>query len=951
MTARPLISLLAAALVGSAPAGASARNTGGWIEDRDGRTVIHLKIFELPDPTRTDASTRAEAAIVRAFVKEFPRFFAERYAEYARAHPEVYGRHNWDHVSVEPFQATGLRVEKMETDLLPIAGGMAPDVLYVNFRKSDTYIRQNFLYPLDKPGDGYFTRLDEDEKKLRIHPKILPVMHRAGPGGKHVWAMPYGDPLGRVMTFRKDLFDAAGLPYPTADWTWDDLLNACRKLTDPARGTYGCFFGRNQHESWYWITFLWSAGGEVMSCDEARDEWRIDFDSPRGVEALDFYTRLCTEPWTDAQGRPRRGYVYKDSNSAALFNKWLNGEIAISLYDYIDERFYSTLNPDVTGVAPVPKGPHGDRGAELNSKMMGIFAGVKERAVRDAAWEYIRFYQSREAIILKTRILAESGLGRFINPAYLELAGLSDLHRTAPPGWNETFRIALETGKPEPHGRNSNMAYNLMTEPIAAAYDLGLAGRLTNTEERIAILTSLLKKAGDKARRQMLGEVPPADLSKRRATAAAVLLALVAAMTFVFRSVARSFTQPTHFQSLIDSEAQTSKAGKGRNSTADSAGVADHKSSLSAPSALSAVRTSGRFAACYALLAPAILTILVWQYWPLLRGSFMAFQDYRVVGDSRFTGLDNFGEVLWSADWWRAVFNSLRYSLLVVALTFLPPVVLAILLQEVPRGRILFRTLFYLPAVISGLVVMLLWKSFYEPSERGVLNAIVLKIPAVVFLLLGLALLAGCFAFAKRLRFHGKTPAAIGFLAAGALLLFACHGLAAPALARDLPWWKCLFLSAPEPYRWLISPETAMIACVIPMAWAGLGPGSLIYQAALKGIADDLYEAADMDGATFTDKIMFIVFPMLKPLLIINFVGVFIGAWLHASANILAMTGGSANTEVADLHIFYEAFLYLRFGPATAMAWVLAFILIGFTVYQLKMLSRLEFRTTDHKNP
>jgi len=133
------------------------------------------------------------------------------------------------------------------------------------------------------------------------------------------------------------------------------------------------------------------------------------------------------------------------------------------------------------------------------------------------------------------------------------------------------------------------------------------------------------------------------------------------------------------------------------------------------------------------------------------------------------------------------------------------------------------------------------------------------------------------------------------------------------------------------------------------MVWAGVGPGCLIYLAALKGVPDELYEAADMDGATFSDKILFIVFPMLKVLLIINFVGVFIGSWLHASGNILAMTGGAANTEVADLHIFYQAFMFLRFGPATAMAWILGLMLIGFTVYQLQILSKIEFRTTEEK--
>ncbi len=152
-------------------------------------------------------------------------------------------------------------------------------------------------------------------------------------------------------------------------------------------------------------------------------------------------------------------------------------------------------------------------------------------------------------------------------------------------------------------------------------------------------------------------------------------------------------------------------------------------------------------------------------------------------------------------------------------------------------------------------------------------------------------------------------------------------------------------MTMPEPYRWLTDSDTAMFCCVLPMVWAGLGPGCLIYLAALKGIPDEYYEAADVDGATFIDKIIFVIFPMLKALLIINFVGVFIGSW-RASANIMAMTAGAAKTEVAGLHIFYRAFLFLKFGPATAMAWMLGFMLIGFTVYQLRMLSRVEFKAT-----
>ena len=110
------------------------------------------------------------------------------------------------------------------------------------------------------------------------------------------------------------------------------------------------------------------------------------------------------------------------------------------------------------------------------------------------------------------------------------------------------------------------------------------------------------------------------------------------------------------------------------------------------------------------------------------------------------------------------------------------------------------------------------------------------------------------------------------------------------------------------------------------------------------GIPDDYYEAADLDGANFMDKIIFVVFPTLKALIIINFVGVFITSWYGATGSILAMTGGGANTEVVGLHIWYKAFTYLQFGPATAAAWMLGFMLIGFTVHQLKILSKVEFR-------
>ena len=61
---------------------------------------------------------------------------------------------------------------------------------------------------------------------------------------------------------------------------------------------------------------------------------------------------------------------------------------------------------------------------------------------------------------------------------------------------------------------------------------------------------------------------------------------------------------------------------------------------------------------------------------------------------------------------------------------------------------------------------------------------------------------------------------------------------------------------------------------------------------------------------------------------------------------ILVMTFGAAETEVAELHIFKEAYTNLRFGSAISMAWVLGITTVLFTIYNLKQLSRMEFRTT-----
>lgn len=932
----------------------------GWVETKittaaDGSevrtTLINVKLWQLPDSTRTGAYDRAQVAGVKEFRRRFGEIFdkryRERYKKYAaqyRAAPtkypqyRFYAEHEWDRVEIRLHMFSGIRIEGMGMDsgvLMAIAGGVAPDIMYVNFRQSSTYIDQGFLYPLgtrkkNAQGEweytGYFGEMSDADIEWRVPENVWEVIDRRGPDGqKNIWAMPYRT-LNRVAVFRKDLFDANNVPYPTPDWTWDDYLDALRRITDPKHDVWGAM-GGGVSTSWDWIHFLWSAGGEVMSYDEDKDEWRAKFDSREAAVALDFWIRLWTEQWTDRDGRRQSGYMYKGAYSGQD-PMWANGKIGIR-FEYLSGDILSTINPDVTGIVPVPIGPNGNRGAELNCQMMGLHSKIDNPIVRDAAWEYMRFYESPEAARIKTRVMVEGGMGRFLNPKYLERFGYDSLLKEAPKGWRETFEITMKTSRPEPYGRNSQLVYDMLNDPLEKAAILARSGGLpADTEARLDKLQEILRTGVAVTNEKMIGIIAPEDRRLRGIVAAIVLLGIVVGFGLVFRRIFRAFTPPQ-------------AAGTDKQP----------------------VWGFRKYRYGYLILLPAVLLVFTWKYIPLIIGSVMAFQDYRILDGffgSGFVWLDNFGDVLWDVAWWKAIWNSIRYSFFVVTLTFIPPVILAILLQEVPKGKILFRTIFYLPAVITGLVVIFLWRSFYTPTEYGLLNRIVLSVPALGYYVIAAILFLIFFFFARRLYQHRINRIGTVFLLLGVLAAWTCVRLTLPmfdhdrceylfASARDWGGFGKLFVVLPDAFKWLEDPDTAMFCCVLPMVWAGMGPGCLIYLAALKGIADDIYEAADIDGATFIDKILFIVFPSLKALLIINFVGVFINAWLTSAGMILAMTAGRADTEVAGLRIFYTAYMYLKFGHGTAMAWMLGFMLIGFTVYQLRILSRLEFRTTGAK--
>ena len=266
----------------------------GWVERTPDALTVHLTLFDLPDPARTDPATRAELAVQREYLRLVPGRLAARAAARGTPLPA-----DAPPLRVQLHRFSGIQVEGVESPLLALAGNVAPDVLYVNFRQSQTYIDQGFLAPLDDPADSWFTAFSPSEIARRVHPAIDPVIRRPGPGGDtHVWALPSGPPLSRVVLFRRDLFDAAGLPPPSPSWTWDDFLADCRALADPARGVYAIGLSRGKHESYLWLPFLRGAGGEALAWDPAAARWNAVFDTPEAAfeEAVAAFRKIAACP-------------------------------------------------------------------------------------------------------------------------------------------------------------------------------------------------------------------------------------------------------------------------------------------------------------------------------------------------------------------------------------------------------------------------------------------------------------------------------------------------------------------------------------------------------------------------------------------------------------------------------------------------------------------------------
>lgn len=123
-------------------------------------------------------------------------------------------------------------------------------------------------------------------------------------------------------------------------------------------------------------------------------------------------------------------------------------------------------------------------------------------------------------------------------------------------------------------------------------------------------------------------------------------------------------------------------------------------------------------------VAPFLIGFVLFMFGPMLLSLIGSFTDYNLTSKMNFIGLNNFKRMFLNDDlFWKSLYNTAYFTIFNVPLTTLFSIFLAVILNQKLVGIRFFRTIFYLPAVLSGVAVYILWMQLLSPST-GLINTI-----------------------------------------------------------------------------------------------------------------------------------------------------------------------------------------------------------------------------------
>ncbi len=279
----------------------------------------------------------------------------------------------------------------------------------------------------------------------------------------------------------------------------------------------------------------------------------------------------------------------------------------------------------------------------------------------------------------------------------------------------------------------------------------------------------------------------------------------------------------------------------------------------------------------YLFASPWLAGFFLLMLGPMIVSFMLAFVQWDGISlrQIQFVGLDNYRRAYSDPDVAKALYNTAYYSFLSVPLGLCVSLGLAMLLNQPLKGVAFFRTIFYMPSVIGGVATIMMWLWVFNP-DYGLLNA---------------ALRGG-------LRIVGMGDV-------------------------DLP-------------KWIFEERWAKPSLILMSVW-GAGASMLIFLAALQNVPQELYEAAQLDGAGAWYRFLHVTVPQISPAIFFNLIMGIIGSF-QVFTQAFLMTNGGPNkaTLFYVLYLYNKAFQDFEIGYASALAWILFLIIMAFTLLVIR---------------
>lgn len=273
---------------------------------------------------------------------------------------------------------------------------------------------------------------------------------------------------------------------------------------------------------------------------------------------------------------------------------------------------------------------------------------------------------------------------------------------------------------------------------------------------------------------------------------------------------------------------------------------------------------------------------------PAIFGVYASFTEWDILGTPDWIGIENYRYVFDDQMFNRAFNNTIRFTMMTVPPMVAGGLLMAVLFNQPLRGRIVGRTVAFIPFAIMVTVVGILWRWIYD-RNFGLLNYYLDST--------GLADLI-------------KTVGLESFF----------------EMRKDL-------------IPWLTKPKWALPSIALTTIWWQIGTNMIIYLAGLQEIPKELYEAAHIDGANSVQRFRHITLPGLRlmhmfviPMSVISSLRVF------GQVQVMTQGGPIGSTYTLVPHLYSVGWVNFRMGEAAAVGVILFAITFIFTLFQLRFI-------------